>query len=245
MLLPQLLPLLWVFKWASGNCFTLPREVIVQKGMQSRLHFSGDCSLDIRDAQKGDNGSYFFRLEKEGKTWNFCEDRISVHVTDLTHTPNISIPQTLELGRPTNVMCSVPWACERGTPPIFSWMSAALVSLGPTTTLSSVLTLTPRLQDHGTNLTCKVTFPGAGVTVQRTVQLNVIYNSQNSTAHVSGRVGPGKPRPLADVVQVAMGEAAIKFLLLGICFFFLSKRSHRKRVERPATPMDQADAVMD
>jgi hypothetical protein len=31
----------------------------------------------------------------------------------------------------------------------------------------------------------------------------------------------GKPRPLADVVQVAMGEAAIKFLLLGICFFFL------------------------
>ncbi|XP_029335736.1 myeloid cell surface antigen CD33-like isoform X3 [Mus caroli] len=192
MLLPQLLPLLWVFKWASGNCFTLPREVI-----------------------------------------------------DLTHTPNISIPQTLELGRPTNVMCSVPWACERGTPPIFSWMSAALVSLGPTTTLSSVLTLTPRLQDHGTNLTCKVTFPGAGVTVQRTVQLNVIYNSQNSTAHVSGRVGPGKPRPLADVVQVAMGEAAIKFLLLGICFFFLSKRSHRKRVERPATPMDQADAVMD
>ncbi|XP_036008872.1 sialic acid binding Ig-like lectin H isoform X9 [Mus musculus] len=176
MLLSRLLPLLWVLKWASGNCFILPREVIgtypsltlelqsvtvqeglcvlvpchlieypmnrwsdaafgywfhegenthpdslvatnkpyqlVQKEMQSRFHFSGDCSLDIRDAQKGDNGSYFFRLEKGGKTWNFCEERISVHVT-------------------------------------------------------------------------------------------------------------GKPRPLADVVQVAMGEAAIKFLLLGICFFFL------------------------
>eukprot|EP00072_Mus_musculus_P057406 XP_006540891.2 PREDICTED: sialic acid binding Ig-like lectin H isoform X3 [Mus musculus] len=269
MLLSRLLPLLWVLKWASGNCFILPREVIgtypsltlelqsvtvqeglcvlvpchlieypmnrwsdaafgywfhegenthpdslvatnkpyqlVQKEMQSRFHFSGDCSLDIRDAQKGDNGSYFFRLEKGGKTWNFCEERISVHVTDLTHSPNISIPQTLELGRPTNVMCSVPWACERGTPPIFSWMSAALISLGPTTTLSSVLTLTPRLQDHGTNLTCQVTFPGAGVTVQKTIQLNVTW----------------KPRPLADVVQVAMGEAAIKFLLLGICFFFL------------------------
>ena len=75
--------------------------------------------------------------------------------------------------------------------------------------------------------------------------MHVTDNSQNSTAHVSGRVGPGKPRPLADVVQVAMGEAAIKFLLLGICFFFLSKRSHTKRVERPATHMDQAHAVMD
>lgn len=93
---------------------------------------------------------------------------------DLTHTPTISIPQTLEFGHPTDVMCSVPWACERGTPPIFSWMSAALISLGPTTTFSSVLTLTPRLQDHGTNLICQVTFPGAGVTVQKTVQINVI-----------------------------------------------------------------------
>ncbi|XP_031240188.1 myeloid cell surface antigen CD33-like isoform X2 [Mastomys coucha] len=293
MLLSRLLPLLWVFKWASGNCFILRRRItdtfasltlelqsvtvqeglcifvpctlpkdhmsmwsgpafgywfhegenthldslvatnnpnqIVQKEMQSRFHLSGDCSLDIRDAQKGDSGSYFFRLEKGGITWDFCENMISVHVTDLTHTPNISIPQTLEFGHPTDVMCSVPWACERGTPPIFSWMSAALISLGPTTTFSSVLTLTPRLQDHGTNLICQVTFPGAGVTVQKTVQINVIW----------------KPRPMAEVVQVAMGEAAIKFLLLGICFFFLSMRSHRKRVERPATHMDHENTVMD
>ena len=67
----------------------------------------------------------------------------------------------------------MPWACERGTPPIFSWMSAALTSLGPRTHLSSVLTLTPRPQDHGTNLTCQVKFPAAGVMVERTVQLNV------------------------------------------------------------------------
>nr|XP_034373849.1 myeloid cell surface antigen CD33-like isoform X2 [Arvicanthis niloticus] len=202
---------------------------LVQKETQSRFHLSKHCSLDIRDAQKGDSGSYFFGLENKGVKWNYCEDRIFVHVTDLTYTPNISIPQTLELGHPTDVMCSVPWACERGTPPIFSWMSAALISLGPTTTFSSVLTLTPRLQDHGTNLTCQVTFPGAGVTVQKTVQINVIW----------------KPRPLAEVIQVAMGEAAIKFLLLGLCFFLLSLRSHRKRVERPATHKDHADTAMD
>ena len=72
-----------------------------------------------------------------------------------------------------NLTCSVPWACEQGTPPLFSWTSAAHTSLGPRTHLSSVLTLTPQPQDHGTNLTCQVQFPATGVTVKRTIQLNV------------------------------------------------------------------------
>uniref|UniRef100_A0A8I5ZXZ3 Sialic acid binding Ig-like lectin H n=1 Tax=Rattus norvegicus TaxID=10116 RepID=A0A8I5ZXZ3_RAT len=220
MLLSRLLPLLWVFKWASGVCFLLPgmfrdinqslklelNSVTVQEGLcvlvpckfivnprnmlsdlvfgywyheekntqldslvatnnpyqlvrgtQSRFHLSGDlrfndCSLDIRDAQKSDSGSYFFSLKKEGMTWNFCEEKISVHVTD---------------------------------------------------------------------------------------------TAQNSTSHVSGRASPGKTEHLAEVVQVAMGEAAIKFLLLGICFFFLSMRPHEKRVERPATHVDHSATVMD
>nr|XP_034373856.1 sialic acid-binding Ig-like lectin 12 isoform X3 [Arvicanthis niloticus] len=216
MLLTLLLPSFWVFKWASGNCFLLHREFrdgfpsltlelqsvtvqeglcilvpctfteypiemwsdsvfrywfhegentdldslvatnnpnqLVQKETQSRFHLSKHCSLDIRDAQKGDSGSYFFGLENKGVKWNYCEDRIFVHVTDA---------------------------------------------------------------------------------------------AQNSTVHFSGRVGPGKPRPLAEVIQVAMGEAAIKFLLLGLCFFLLSLRSHRKRVERPATHKDHADTAMD
>ena len=91
----------------------------------------------------------------------------------LTQTPDILISGTLESGRPSNLTCSVPWACAWGTPPIFSWTSAALTSLGPKTHLSSVLTLTPRLQDHGTDLTCQVTLPGTGVTTMRTIHLNV------------------------------------------------------------------------
>lgn len=67
----------------------------------------------------------------------------------------------------------MPWAREQGTSPIFSWTSAALTSLGTRTHFSSVLTLTPRPQDHGTNLTCQVYFPAVGVMVERTVQLNV------------------------------------------------------------------------
>nr|XP_048308630.1 myeloid cell surface antigen CD33-like [Myodes glareolus] len=185
---------------------------------QGQFHLSGtprnsDCSLDIRDVQRIDSGSYFFRIEKDSFKWNDYKNQLSVQVTALTHTPNIDIPQMLELGLPSNVTCSVPWACERGTPPIFSWMTTVLASLGPRTTLSSVLTLTPRFQDHGTNLICQVAFPGVSVTVQKTVQINVSW--------ISG--------PLAEVVLVAIGEVTIKFLSttkflrLGICFFFLRK----------------------
>ncbi|XP_046322090.1 sialic acid-binding Ig-like lectin 12 isoform X3 [Marmota monax] len=63
-------------------------------------------------------------------------------------------------------------------------------SLDPRTTHSSVLTLTPRPQDHGTNLTCQVTLPGARVTRTKTVHLNISYSPQNLTVTVSRGAGP-------------------------------------------------------
>ncbi|XP_004410033.1 PREDICTED: sialic acid-binding Ig-like lectin 5 [Odobenus rosmarus divergens] len=139
-----------------------------------------DCSLDIKGVNMGDSGTYFFQIF----TYSYLDNMLSLNVTALTHTPDILIPGTLESGRPGNLTCSVPWACERGTPPIFSWTSVALTSLGPRTHFSSVLTLTPRPQDHGTNLTCQVYFPAAGVMVERTVQLNVTYAPQNTAIRI-------------------------------------------------------------
>ncbi|KAM8962726.1 sialic acid-binding Ig-like lectin 5 [Lycaon pictus] len=107
------------------------------------------------------------------------QEGLCVHVPckfsypSLTHTPDILIPRTLESSHPRNLTCSGPWACEQGMAPIFSWTSAALTSPGPRTHLSSVLILSPRPQDHGTNLTCQVYFPAADVMVGRTIQLNV------------------------------------------------------------------------
>uniref|UniRef100_A0A2K5Q610 Ig-like domain-containing protein n=1 Tax=Cebus imitator TaxID=2715852 RepID=A0A2K5Q610_CEBIM len=122
---------------------------------------TNDYSLVIRDASQRDSNSYQLRVERG----------------TLTHRPDILIPGTLESGHPRNLTCSVPQACEQGATPIFFWMSAAPTSLGPRTFHSLVLMITPRPQNHGTNLTCQATFPGAGVTTERTIQFNVSVNA--------------------------------------------------------------------
>ncbi|VTJ92401.1 Hypothetical predicted protein, partial [Marmota monax] len=176
------------------------RDRKVRKETQGRFHLLGDprtdnCSLSIRDARKTDTGTYYFRVERGGLRYNYLYDMVSVRVTALTHTPDILVPGTLESGRPSNLTCSVPWACEQGTPPTFSWVGPSVSSLDPRTTHSSVLTLTPRPQDHGTNLTCQVTLPGARVTRTKTVHLNISYSPQNLTVTVSRGAGPGREGP--------------------------------------------------
>ncbi|XP_045712275.1 sialic acid-binding Ig-like lectin 5 [Phyllostomus hastatus] len=146
---------------------------------------SNNCSLSIQNANRRDSGLYFFRIENYfGNAHSYTDEMLFLKVTALTHTPDILTLGTLESGHPTNLTCSVPWACERGTSPLFSWTSAAHTSLGPRTHLSSMLTLTPRPQDHGTNLTCQVQFPAMGVAVERIVQLHVTYAPRNMAIHI-------------------------------------------------------------
>ncbi|XP_008579822.1 PREDICTED: sialic acid-binding Ig-like lectin 8 isoform X2 [Galeopterus variegatus] len=161
-----------------------------QRETQGRFQLLGDpqtqnCSLSIRDARRRDTGTYFFRVEKGRVKWSYMFNKLSVNVTALTHVPNIVIPVTLESGHPTNLICSAPWACEQGTPPTFSWMGDSVSPSGLTITGSSMLTFIPKPQDHGTNLTCQVTLPGAGVTTTRTISLNVSYSPQNLTVTAS------------------------------------------------------------
>ena len=87
--------------------------------------------------------------------------------------PNIQFLEPLESGRPTPLTCSLSLVCDGPHPLLFSWAGDALDAMNQDTLHSSELTLTPRPQDHGTNLTCRVTLQGTQVTLERTVQLNV------------------------------------------------------------------------
>nr|XP_023399107.1 uncharacterized protein LOC111747590 [Loxodonta africana] len=90
-------------------------------------------------------------------SWFRAEGDICCDLPVATNQPGQKFSGILESDRPRNLTCTVPWACEQGTPPIFSWNSAALTYLNPRTHLSSVLTLSPRPQDHGTSLTRQMT----------------------------------------------------------------------------------------
>uniref|UniRef100_A0A4W2CZD5 Ig-like domain-containing protein n=1 Tax=Bos indicus x Bos taurus TaxID=30522 RepID=A0A4W2CZD5_BOBOX len=157
----------------------------------------------------------------------------------LTHQPHVRSPGALEPGRPGNLTCSVPWACERATPPIFSWTSAAPSSLGPRTPFSSVITLTPRPQDHGTRLTCQVKFPTSGVMVKRTILLNVTYAPQHVAISIFQGNRTGKRQPWAGKVLGAVGGAGIT-VLLSLCLYLIFRvKTHRKT--QPVQSMDDTN----
>ncbi|XP_012669134.1 sialic acid-binding Ig-like lectin 14 [Otolemur garnettii] len=145
-----------------------------------------NCSLSIKNAKIEDTGTYFLNVEKENGIRYNSEERLNLQVTALTEKPAIRFLEPLESGHPTQLNCSLPGSCPGGRPLSFSWTGGALQSLDPGTLHSSAITLTPRPQDHGTNLTCQVKLQNSHVTTERTVQLNVTYAPQNLTISVLG-----------------------------------------------------------
>ncbi|XP_058530106.1 sialic acid-binding Ig-like lectin 5 isoform X2 [Ochotona princeps] len=156
---------------------------------KGRFHVPSDlstnnCSLRITDARREDTGTYFLRVEKGSEVkYNYIQKKLSVEVTALTEKPHIQLPAPLQSGHTTELHCSLPGHCPKGRSLRFFWKGSALDSQIPWRVRSS-LSLTPRPQDHGTNLTCRVQYASGQVTTERTVQLHVSYPPQNLSVSV-------------------------------------------------------------
>lgn len=131
-----------------------------------------DCSLLIKDVQREDSTSYFFRIEKGHEKFSFKEG-FMLQVEALTQKPDIFIPEILEPGQPVTVVCLFSRTFSQCPAPSFSWMGAAVSfqETRPHTSNYSVLSFTPGFQYHDTELTCQVDFSKRST--QRTVRLRV------------------------------------------------------------------------
>uniref|UniRef100_A0A8C0DJS5 Ig-like domain-containing protein n=1 Tax=Balaenoptera musculus TaxID=9771 RepID=A0A8C0DJS5_BALMU len=178
----------------------------VKPETQGRFHLLRDprkknWSLNIRDARMSDTGVYFFRVEADDVKYSYRDKKLNLQVTAPTEKPDIRFLEALESGRPTNLTCRLSLVCDGGRAFSFSWAGDALDAVDPETLHSSVLTFTPRRQDHGTNLTCRVELQGDQVTMERTIRLNV-----SSLGAEVGRGHEGQPSPLPGFLPWVLGQ---------------------------------------
>ncbi|XP_031817546.1 sialic acid-binding Ig-like lectin 12 [Sarcophilus harrisii] len=171
----------------------------VQEAFRGRFHLVGDplknnCTLRITDARKEDSGKYFFRIQRGEQKFNYINYHLDLKVTDLTEKPVIYSPGAPEEGHSPSSHFSHFWA--------------------------SVL----KLQDHGSNLTCGMTFPGAGgrALTERTIQLNVTSKT--------------KPDPLTVYIGAFFAFKIMVFLTLCLiltCVKFLRKKEAGREPRGP------------
>ncbi|XP_045148681.1 sialic acid-binding Ig-like lectin 16 isoform X2 [Echinops telfairi] len=167
-----------------------------------------DCSLMIRDARREDTAKYFFRVERGTLKYSYTYYPMSLEVTGLTQKPDVYVPETLEPGRPAKLLCLFPGDFAGCPTPMFSWTGSALSSQGPrpqTSLFFSELTLTPRPQDHNTELTCRVGFSNKGVSAERTIQLRVDHAPKDPVISVS-QTTASVPSPQGNFLEVRKGQ---------------------------------------
>ncbi|XP_011936468.1 PREDICTED: sialic acid-binding Ig-like lectin 13 isoform X5 [Cercocebus atys] len=220
-----------------------------------------NCSLSITDARRRDSGLYFFRMEEGWMKYNYKSPPLSVHVTALTHRPDILIPGTLKSGRPRNLTCSVPWAYppQNLTLTVFQGDGTASTTLRNGSSLQV-------LEGQSLHLLCAVdSNPPAGLSwAQENLILSPsqpnsgmlelpqmhLRNEGEFTCRARNPLGSQqvslrlfvrrKSGPMAEVVLVAIGEAAVKILLLFLCLIVLRVKSHRRKAAKAATGVEAA-----
>ncbi|XP_068592560.1 sialic acid-binding Ig-like lectin 14 [Cebidichthys violaceus] len=151
-----------------------------------------NCSIIINDLTESDSGSYQLRVNGlrygVGSGFTFSL-KATVSVKGLTLKPTVMIPPLTE-GQQTTLTCTAPGLCSGSDPKItWTWRGAGEkdshitgnITAVKTENLtavtqrhSSTFTFDPSAEQHGTNVTCKVSFTN-NISTEETVTLNVTY----------------------------------------------------------------------
>ncbi|XP_039373416.1 B-cell receptor CD22-like, partial [Mauremys reevesii] len=157
----------------------------ISPAFAGRVRFLGDlekdCSLQLSDLRASENGLYGLRLivsnprqKQEEKKWM---TRISVNVTASPPAPQIQAPSELRESIPAQAVCSVAYYCP-DYPITLTWVGLGHGTPEPTTRMDSgrtqsSLTFTPTWQDHGKNVTCRLSTPAGTPSSESSVVLDV------------------------------------------------------------------------
>ncbi|XP_075962732.1 Schwann cell myelin protein-like [Anarhichas minor] len=140
-----------------------------------------NCSIIINDLTGSDSGSYQLRVQSGSDNGFTFSLKATVSVKGLTQKPTVMIPPLTE-GQQTTLTCTAPGLCSGSDPNItWTWRGAGEKDSHITGNItavtqrhSSTLTFNPSAEQHGTDVTCKVSFTNS-ITTEETVTLNVTY----------------------------------------------------------------------
>ncbi|XP_075962895.1 sialic acid-binding Ig-like lectin 14 [Anarhichas minor] len=153
-----------------------------------------NCSIIINDLTESDSGLYQLRVN--GLLYDYHETgytfspKATVSVKGLTQKPTVMIPPLTE-GQQTTLTCTAPGLCSGSDPKItWTWRGAGEKDSHITGNItavtqrhSSTLTFNPSAEQHGTDVTCKVSFTNS-ITTEETVTLNVTSDQHGPCAEL-------------------------------------------------------------
>ncbi|CAM4624516.1 B-cell receptor CD22 [Lepidochelys kempii] len=159
----------------------------ISPAFAGRVKFLGnrerDCSLQLSDLRASENGTYGLRLiisnprkKQEEQKWMA---KIGVNVMDSPPAPQIQPPSELRESTLAHVVCSIDYHCP-DYPITLTWIGLGHGTPESTMRMDSgrtenTLTFTPTWQDHGTNLTCRLSTSAGTPSSESSVVLTVKY----------------------------------------------------------------------
>ncbi|XP_041941245.1 sialic acid-binding Ig-like lectin 13 isoform X1 [Alosa sapidissima] len=157
-----------------------------------------NCSLQITDIKKNDQGQYWFRIMMEGyNSYSYSEKKITISVKDEPNRPSISgVIKEVRSGEIVTVSCSASHSCPPH-PPTITWSRDGRVTVqsepltGGQHKLTSSLSFNANASDHQQPITCSVQHHG-GKKAINSVILKVTYAPVNVT------ISPREPSVLEN-----------------------------------------------